>query len=240
MSPIFSSSAAPRMDSLTDPVVRMRDINKHYVTKAGRANILNHVDLDVARGEFISIMGPSGAGKSSLLNILGMFDADWTGSFHFFGAPIETMKPKDRRELGKKHVGFVFQQYHLLDDLTVYENLEIPLAYRDVKRSERAALVADALDRFGIVAKKDLYPSQLSGGQQQLVAVARATIADPSLILADEPTGSLHSSQGKMIMELLRDLNRAGTTIVQVTHSEENAGYGHRTIQLRDGWVVDE
>jgi putative ABC transport system ATP-binding protein len=228
--------AVPR----TDALIQLRDINKHYQTKAGRTNILNHVNLDVASGEFLSIMGPSGAGKSTLLNIIGMFDSDWSGMFGFDGHPVHALKPKEKRELAKRYIGFVFQQYHLLDDLTVYENLEIPLSYRDVRRSERAAIVADALDRFGMVAKKDLYPTQLSGGQQQLVAVARATIADPKVILADEPTGSLHSSQGRMIMELLRELNVAGTTIIQVTHSEENAGFGHRTIQLRDGWIVDE
>jgi putative ABC transport system ATP-binding protein len=225
--------------AIPDALIRLRGINKHYETRAGRTNILNHINLDVGNGQFLSIMGPSGAGKTTLLNILGMFDSDWSGTFMFAGNAVHAMKPKQRKELGKQYVGFVFQQYHLLDDLTVYENLEIPLSYRDVKRSERASLVADALDRFGIVAKKDLYPSQLSGGQQQLVAVARATIADPKLILADEPTGSLHSSQGKMIMEVLRGLNEKGTTIIQVTHSEENAGYGHRTIQLRDGWMVD-
>ena len=222
-----------------DPVVRLRDVNKHYETKAGRTNILNHITLDIAPGEFVSIMGPSGAGKTTLLNILAMFDADWNGEYDLLGNPVHRMKPKHRRELSKEHIGFVFQQYHLLDDLTVYENLEIPLSYRNVKRSERAALVADALDRFGIVAKKDLFPSQLSGGQQQLVAVARATIADPAIILADEPTGSLHSSQGRMIMELLKALNNAGTTIVQVTHSDENAGYGHRIIELHDGWMKE-
>jgi|SRR5690606_37599776 len=223
----------------TDPLIRLQDVNKHYETKAGRTNILNHITLDVRNGEFLSIMGPSGAGKSTLLNILGMFDSEWSGVYEFAGQPVHALKPKAKRELGKRHIGFVFQQYHLLDDLTVYENLEIPLSYRDVKRSERAALVADALDRFGMVAKKDLYPTQLSGGQQQLVAVARATISNPQVILADEPTGSLHSSQGRMIMELLKELNEAGTTIIQVTHSEENAAYGHRTIELRDGWIVD-
>ena len=235
-----SLARAADPESIGEALIRLRDINKHYETRAGRTNILNHVNLDVGRGEFLSIMGPSGAGKTTLLNILGMFDTDWSGGFEFDGHAVHALKPKQKRELGKRYVGFVFQQYHLLDDLTVYENLEIPLSYRDVKRSERAALVADALDRFGIVAKKDLFPSQLSGGQQQLVAVARATIASPQLILADEPTGSLHSSQGQMIMEVLSDLNAKGTTIIQVTHSEVNAGYGHRTIQLRDGWVVDE
>jgi len=222
------------------PIIRLRDIGRHVETKAGRTNLLNHINLEVRQGEFLSIMGPSGAGKTTLLNILGMFDSDFTGEYELLGQAVHRMRPKDRRELNKRHIGFVFQQYHLLDDLTVYENLEIPLSYRDVKRSERAAIVGDILDRFHMVGKKDLYPAQLSGGQQQLVAVARATIANPKLILADEPTGSLHSSQGKMIMELLKRLSVAGTTIIQVTHSEENAGYGERVIQLRDGWIVDE
>jgi putative ABC transport system ATP-binding protein len=222
-----------------DPIIRLRDIGKHVETKAGRVNLLNHINLEVRPGEFVSIMGPSGAGKTTLLNILGMFDSDFTGEYDFMGKSVGRMKPKDRRELNKQNIGFVFQQYHLLDDLTVYENLEIPLSYRDVRRSERGGIVADILDRFHMVGKKDLYPAQLSGGQQQLVAVARATIANPSLILADEPTGSLHSSQGRMIMELLKKLSEAGTTIIQVTHSEENAGFGDRTIQLRDGWIAD-
>ncbi len=221
-------------------MISLKSIEKFYENKAGRSFVLRHINLDIREGEFISIMGPSGAGKSSLLNILGMFDSDWSGEYHLAGEPVHKLKPKKRNALSKATIGFVFQQYHLLDDLTVYENLEIPLSYRDVKRSERAAIVADALDRFQMVGKKDLFPSQLSGGQQQLVAVARATIASPKLILADEPTGSLHSSQGKMIMELLKKLNQEGTTIIQVTHSEENAAYGHRTIQLRDGWMVDE
>jgi putative ABC transport system ATP-binding protein len=223
----------------TAAAIRLRDVGKHFETKAGRINILNHVNLEVRAGEFLSIMGPSGAGKSTLLNILGMFDSDFTGEYELLGHPVHKTKPKDRRELNKRYIGFVFQQYHLLDDLTVYENLEIPLSYRNVKRTERESIVADVLDRFHMVGKKDLYPSQLSGGQQQLVAVARATIAEPKLILADEPTGSLHSSQGRMIMELLQKLNRQGTTIIQVTHSEENAAYGHRMIELRDGWVVN-
>ena len=184
-------------------------------------------------------MGPSGAGKSTLLAVLGMLDGDWTGEYQFLDHAVHTMKQKDRIALNKQHIGFVFQQYHLLDDLTVAENLDVPLSYRNIKKSERQSLVADTLDRFGIVAKKDLFPRQLSGGQQQLVAVARAVIHKPSLILADEPTGNLHSSQGKEIMELFTELNRAGTTIVQVTHSEINAGYGKRVIQLRDGWIVN-
>jgi ABC-type lipoprotein export system ATPase subunit len=221
-------------------LLRLRDLGKHIETKAGRINLLNHLNLEVREGEFLSIMGPSGAGKTTLLSILGLLDGDFTGDFEFVGRSVSRIKPAERRDLNKRHIGFVFQQYHLLDDLTVYENLEVPLSYRDVKRSERAAIIAESLDRFQMVAKKDLFPGQLSGGQQQMVAVARATIANPKLILADEPTGSLHSSQGAMIMELLKKLNDQGTTIIQVTHSEENAGYGHRTIQLRDGWMVEE
>ena len=224
--------------SSTDPIIRLRDVGKHVETKAGRVNLLNHINLEVRRGEFLSIMGPSGAGKTTMLNILGMFDSDFTGDYDFLGRSVGRMTPKDRRELNKQHIGFVFQQYHLLDDLTVYENLEIPLSYRDVRRSERDGIVADILDRFHMVGKKDLYPAQLSGGQQQLVAVARATIANPALILADEPTGSLHSSQGKMIMELLKKLSEAGTTIIQVTHSEENAKAGNRIVELKDGWIT--
>jgi putative ABC transport system ATP-binding protein len=221
-------------------VISVRDLGRHYETRAGRTNVLSHVNLDIPAGEFLSIMGPSGAGKSTLLNILAMFDGEWTGEYYLQGEAVHSMKPKHRRELNKRMIGFVFQQYHLLDDLTVYENLEIPLSYRDVGRSERMAIVAEALDRFQMVGKKDLYPTQLSGGQQQLVAVARATIAQPRIILADEPTGSLHSSQGQMIMELLQKLNREGTTVIQVTHSEENARYGRRVVELRDGWVAEE
>ncbi len=184
-------------------------------------------------------MGPSGAGKTTLLSILGMLDGEHQGEYWFAGEPVHELKPRARQELHKKHIGFVFQHYHLLDDLTVYENLELPLSYRDVPRKERQGKVAEALDRFGIVAKKDLYPNQLSGGQQQLVAVARAVIAEPKLILADEPTGSLHSSQGTMIMELLSRLNEEGVTIVQVTHDERVAGYSQRTVLLKDGWIVD-
>jgi ABC-type lipoprotein export system ATPase subunit len=169
-----------------------------------------------------------------------MLDGDWRGEYWLHGEAVHALRPRHRIELNKQYSGFVFQQYHLLDDLTVYENLDIPLSYRDVKRKDRQAIVADALDRFQIVGKKDLYPSQLSGGQQQLVAVARAVIAEPKVILADEPTGSLHSSQGRMIMELLARLNKEGTTIIQVTHNEAYAEYGERIIQLRDGWIVTE
>ena len=183
-------------------------------------------------------MGPSGAGKSTLLAILGMLDGQWTGEYHFLDQPVHKLSVKQRNELHKANIGFVFQQYHLIDGLTVEENLDIPLSYRNVKKSERQAIVADALDRFQIVAKKKLFPNQLSGGQQQLVAVARAVIASPKLLLADEPTGNLHSSQGKEIMELFKKLNAAGTTIIQVTHSEVNAAYGNRIVNLMDGWIV--
>jgi len=221
-------------------VIRLRQVEKSYPQGSGRVWVLRQIDLDVRDGEFLTVMGPSGAGKSTLLAILGMLDHDWAGEYQFLDEAVHRLKPRDRVALNKAYIGFVFQQYHLLDDLNVYENLEIPLSYRNVKRKERQAIVADALDRFQIVGKKDLYPNQLSGGQQQLVAVARAIIAEPAVILADEPTGSLHSSQGRMIMDLLKQLNREGTTIIQVTHNEEYAGYGDRVIQLKDGWIVDE
>jgi len=221
-------------------LISLRNLEKSYPQGPVRTYVLRRVTLDIKPGEFVSIMGPSGAGKSTLLHILGMHDAAWSGEFDFLGHPVHRLNPKQRNELHKAHIGFVFQSYHLLDNLTVYENLEIPLSYRDVGRKDRQSMVADVLDRFQIVGKKDLYPSQLSGGQQQLVGVARAVIANPQVILADEPTGNLHSSQGKEIMELFRKLNDAGTTIVQVTHSEMNAAYGSRIIHLRDGWVVDD
>ena len=221
-------------------MIKLRDVEKSYKTGAGETFVLRRIDVDIRAGEFVTIMGPSGAGKSTLLSIMGMLDADWRGEYWLEEHAVHAMKPRHRIELNKEYIGFVFQQYHLLDDLTVYENLEIPLSYRNVKRKDRQAIVADTLDRFQIVGKKDLYPNQLSGGQQQLVAVARAIIAEPKVILADEPTGSLHSSQGRMIMDLLKQLNREGTTIVQVTHNEEYARYGNRIIQLRDGWIVEE
>jgi len=221
-------------------MLKLRNIEKAFETKAGKTYVLRRVNLDVSEGEFLTVMGPSGAGKSTILGIIGMLDAAWTGEFEFFGNPVHRMNLKQRAELNKKYIGFVFQQYHLLDNLTVYENLEIPLSYRNIPRKEREAIVADILDRFNIVGKKDLFPSQLSGGQQQLVAVARAVVANPRLILADEPTGNLHTAQGREIMELFRKLNEQGTTIIQVTHSEANAAYGHRTINLLDGWIVSE
>ncbi|NJD19840.1 MAG: ABC transporter ATP-binding protein [Gemmatimonadetes bacterium] len=221
-------------------MIKLRGLEKSFRTGAGETFVLRRIDADIAQGEFVTIMGPSGAGKTTLLSILGMLDNDWRGEYWLHGEAVHAMKPRSRIELNKRYVGFVFQQYHLLDDLTVYENLEIPLSYRNVKKKDREAIVADTLDRFQIVGKKDLYPNQLSGGLQQLVAVARAVSAEPTVILADEPTGSLHSSQGRMIMDLLATLNGEGTTIIQVTHNEDYARYGSRIIQLRDGWIVQE
>jgi putative ABC transport system ATP-binding protein len=221
-------------------MIRLRDLEKSYAAGPARTWVLRRITLDIDQGDFVTIMGPSGAGKSTLLAILGMLDAEWAGEFHLLDQPVHKLPHKARVELNKKHVGFVFQQFHLLDDLTVAENLEVPLSYRDLPRSERTALVADALDRFHIVGKKDLFPRQLSGGQQQLVAVARAVIARPKLLLADEPTGNLHTQQGDEIMSLFSELNRQGTTIVQVTHSQRNAAHGRRIVNLKDGWVVQE
>ena len=220
-------------------MIQLNNLEKFYDTRAGRTYVLRRINAEIRAGEFITIMGPSGAGKSTLLAILGMLDSAWQGEFFFLDNAVHRMKPKQRVELNKEYIGFVFQQYHLLDSLTVAENLDIPLSYRNIKRSERQAIVADSLDRFQMVGKKDLFPNQLSGGQQQLVAVARAVIANPKIILADEPTGNLHSSQGREIMELFKKLNDEGTTIIQVTHSESNAAFGHRIVQLFDGWVRD-
>jgi ABC-type lipoprotein export system ATPase subunit len=219
-------------------MIVLRNIEKSYPLAGGRSYVLRQINLDIRQGEFVTIMGPSGAGKSTLLAVLGMLDGQWTGEYTLHDHPVHRLDAKKRVALHKQYVGFVFQQYHLLDDLTVAENLDIPLSYRDIRKAERQAVVADTLDRFGIVAKKDLYPTQLSGGQQQLVAVARAVIHKPSLLLADEPTGNLHSAQGREIMELFSALNKAGTTIIQVTHSETNATFGNRIINLKDGWVV--
>jgi putative ABC transport system ATP-binding protein len=218
-------------------MIRLKDLEKAVKHGAGQVFLLRRIDLTIAAGDFVTVMGPSGAGKSTLLSILGLLDAGWTGEYELFGEPVHKLSGKQRAELAKRTVGFVFQQYHLLDSLTVAENLEVPLSYRDMRSKDRQALVADTLDRFGMVAKKDLYPNQLSGGQQQLVGVARAVIASPKLLLADEPTGNLHSKQGEEIMQLFKELNRQGTTIVQVTHSESNAGYGNRIVRLRDGWI---
>lgn len=219
-------------------MIHLRSVEKVYPLKGGVFYALRQINLAITEGEFVSIMGPSGSGKSTLLHILGLHDSAWQGEYDLLAQPVHRLDKKQRFALQKKHLGFVFQSYHLLDDLTVYENLEIPLSYRDMPRKERESVVCDMLDRFGIVAKKDLYPSQLSGGQQQLVGVARALIARPSVILADEPTGNLHSDQGREIMRLFKQLNAAGTTIIQVTHSEENATYGTRVIRLADGVMV--
>jgi ABC-type lipoprotein export system ATPase subunit len=219
------------------PLISIRNVEKVVGTGANQTFVLRRINLDIREGEFVSIMGPSGAGKSTLLHIIGMHDAAWSGDYFFDGTPIHTLNAKRRAEIRNRNIGFVFQSYHLLDDLTVYENLEIPLSYRDVKKSERSSIVCDVLDRFQIVGKKDLYPSQLSGGQQQLVGVARAIVASPRIILADEPTGNLHSDQGREIMRLFKRLNDEGITIVQVTHSEENAEYGDRIVRLADGWI---
>ena len=221
-------------------MITLRNIEKFYEGGFGRSYVLRRINLEIKEGEFITIMGPSGAGKSSLLNVLALLDDQWEGEYWFREEGAHQMKRKQRGELAKRNIGMVFQSYHLLDDLTVAENIDLPLSYKDIPRSQRAGMVADALDRFQIVGKKDLYPSQLSGGQQQLVGIARAVIHKPFLLLADEPTGNLHSSQAKEIMELFRDLNQQGTTIVQVTHSETNAAYGKRVIQLRDGWLVSD
>ena len=221
-------------------MIKLRNVEKVYDAGGSKTYVLRRIDMDVREGEFVSIMGPSGSGKSTLLSILGMLDSAWTGEYYFEDTAVHKANQKQRSALHKEHIGFVFQSYHLLDGLTVYENLDIPLSYRDIKPKERASIVADTLDRFSIVGKKDLYPSQLSGGQQQLVAVARACIARPKLILADEPTGNLHSTQGKQIMELFARLNSEGTTIVQVTHSELNAAYGNRIVTLADGWIANE
>jgi putative ABC transport system ATP-binding protein len=218
-------------------MIKLQNVEKSYRHGLSQTFVLRRVNAEIKQGDFVSIMGPSGAGKSTMLHILGMHDSAWTGEYWLFDDPVHQLSAKDRMRVQKQHIGFVFQSYHLLDNLTVYENIELPLSYRDVKKSERQSIVADVLDRFGMVAKKDLYPNQLSGGQQQLVGVARAVVANPAIILADEPTGNLHSSQGKEIMELFKRLNDEGTTIVQVTHSEANAAYGSRIIKLRDGFI---
>jgi len=221
-------------------MIKLVNVDRTYQIRALRHYVLRRIRLEVKEGEFLTIMGPSGAGKSSLLNILGMLDNEWSGEYYFNDAPVHSMRMKDRIDLHKQNIGFVFQQYHLLDNLTVEENLDIPLSYRNMRRAERQASVAETLDRFNIVAKKDLYPNQLSGGQQQLVGIARAVISKPKLILADEPTGNLHTSQGREVMELFKELNRGGATIIQVTHSESNAAYGDRVVRLVDGWMLEE
>lgn len=222
-------------------LVSIAHLFKHYESDAGVITpVLKDINLTIKEGEFVAIMGPSGSGKSTLLNILGMLDQPDAGEYLFFDEPVHRFNEKRRSELHKHYIGFVFQAYHLIDELTVYENIETPLLYRGIKSAERKAMIADVLDRFNMVAKKDLFPAQLSGGQQQLVGVARAIIGKPKLLLADEPTGNLHSSQGETIMELFAQLHREGMTIIQVTHNEKNAQYGTRLIQLEDGFVRDD
>ena len=220
-------------------MITLRNIDRVYPLKGGPFYALRNINLEISEGEFVAVMGPSGSGKSTLFHILGLHDGAWQGEYWFRGDAVHKLEKKKRFDLQKKNIGFIFQSYHLLDDLTVYENLEIPLSYRDVPKKQRESIVCDVLDRFQIVGKKDLYPNQLSGGQQQLVGVARALVAKPALILADEPTGNLHSDQGREIMQLFKKLNgEDGVTIVQVTHSKENAAYGSRIVRLADGLIV--
>ncbi len=220
-------------------MIKLRTIDRVYPLKGGPFYALRNINLEIKEGEFISVMGPSGSGKSTLLHVLGLHDSAWDGEYWFGGEAVHKMNKKQRFDLQKRNIGFIFQSYHLLDDLTVYENLEIPLSYRDVPKRQRESIVCDTLDRFHIVAKRDLYPSQLSGGQQQLVGIARALVARPALILADEPTGNLHSDQGREIMQLFKKLNQEdGVTIVQVTHSADNAGFGSRIVRLADGMLA--
>lgn len=221
-------------------MIDLKNVERSYRTGHTETWVLRRVSLTIREGEFVTVMGPSGAGKSSLLNVLALLDDGWLGEYWFGETPVHKLNRKQRADLARQRMGMVFQSYHLLDDLTVQENIDLPLSYKDIPRGQRQSLVADTLDRFQIVAKKDLYPNQLSGGQQQLVGIARAVIHRPALLLADEPTGNLHSGQAREIMELFRGLNQQGTTIVQVTHSEANAAFGSRTIQLRDGWLVGD
>ncbi len=221
-------------------MIELKNLERSYKTGSAENFVLRRINLSLAKGEFLTIMGPSGAGKSSLLSVLAMLDDQWRGEFHFHGEAVHSLGRKQRADLARRNIGMVFQSYHLLDDLTVAENIDLPLSYKDISRSDRQALVADTLDRFQIVGKKDLFPAQLSGGQQQLVGIARAVIHKPALLLADEPTGNLHSAQAAEIMELFRTLNQQGTTIAQVTHSDRNATYGTRTIELRDGWITKD
>lgn len=219
-------------------MITLNNVSKYYPAGFGKTYVLRNVNLQIDQGEFVSIMGPSGSGKSTLLHILGLLEEPSEGEYLFLDEPVHRLSEKKRTELHRNHIGFVFQAYHLIDELTVYENIETPLLYKGVSSSERKSRVADVLDRFGIVAKKDLFPTQLSGGQQQLVGIARAIVAQPKVIFADEPTGNLHSEQAREIMELFQKLNQSdGVTIVQVTHSETNAEYGNRIVKLRDGWL---
>ncbi|MCH7574909.1 MAG: ABC transporter ATP-binding protein [Candidatus Marinimicrobia bacterium] len=219
-------------------MIQLIDIEKYYQTGAGKTFVLRNINLEIDQGEFVSIMGPSGAGKSTLLHILGVLDDPSGGSYLLDGHEVSSLSDKHRGELRREMIGFIFQAYHLIDELTVYENIETPLLYRKVKSAERRGMVSDILDRFQIVGKKDLFPAQLSGGQQQVVGVARALISSPRLLLADEPTGNLSSKEGETIMGLFKELHEAGTTIVQATHSEANAAWADRVINLQDGWIT--
>lgn len=221
-------------------MIHLQNLERSYKTGHTETFVLRRISLTIQPGEFVTIMGPSGAGKSSLLNILAMLDDQWRGDFTFEEEAVHALSRKQRADLARRRIGMVFQSYHLLDDLTVEENIELPLTYKNMAKAERQSLVADTLDRFNIVAKKDLFPSQLSGGQQQLVGIARAVIHSPSLLLADEPTGNLHSAQADEVMQIFAHLNRQGTTIIQVTHSHQNAAHGSRTLELRDGWLTDD
>jgi len=221
-------------------MIALKNIEKYYRRGLNKSWVLRGVDLNVKQGEFLTIMGDSGAGKSTLLQIIGMLDEPKKGEYHFFDEPVHSFNERKRTDLYKHYIGFVFQAYHLIDDLTVYENIETPLIYRGVKSKERKPMVAELLDRFNIVAKKDLFPDQLSGGQQQLVGLARAIIGKPKLLLADEPTGNLHTKQGEEIMRLFKELHQEGMTIIQVTHSEKNAQYGDRIIHLADGYIRED
>lgn len=222
-------------------MIELRNIEKYYKAGLQRTYVLRNINLKIEQGEFVTIMGPSGVGKSTLLNVLGLLETPTEGEYLFNGEPVHQYNEKKRTDFHKNHVGFVFQAYHLIDELTVYENIETPLLYKkEISGKARKSMVAEILDRFQIVAKKDLFPEQLSGGQQQLVGIARAIIGKPHLLLADEPTGNLHSKQGEEIMELFKELNEEGMTIIQVTHSEKNATYGNRIIQLLDGWMVKD
>jgi ABC-type lipoprotein export system ATPase subunit len=221
-------------------VIELKHIERSYKAGVAQTFVLRDITLTIREGEFVTIMGPSGAGKSSLLNVLALLDDEWRGEYWLEGIAVHTLGRRQRADVARQRMGMVFQSYHLLDDLTVAENIDLPLTYKNLPRSERQALVADTLDRFSIVGKKDLYPRQLSGGQQQLVGIARAVVHRPALLLADEPTGNVHSAQATEIMELFRRLNAAGTTIVQVTHSEANAAYGTRILELRDGWLTSD
>ncbi|MBX2946237.1 MAG: ABC transporter ATP-binding protein [Cyclobacteriaceae bacterium] len=221
-------------------MIKLRDIDKFIDSRFQRMFILKGVNLDVEQGEFLTIMGPSGAGKSTLMNIIGMLDEPSSGEYYFFDQPVHKLKEKQKSEMHKNHIGFIFQAYHLIDELTVYENIETPLLYKGVNSSQRKSMVAEMLDRFNMVAKKDLFPEQLSGGQQQLVGIARAIVGQPKMLLADEPTGNLHSDQGKQIMDIFQKLNEEGMTIIQVTHSEENAKRSKRIVNVVDGAVVSD